>query len=603
MSDKTKSDKSTPEVLDEHGDELIHVPTGQSRLRYLATIGLVLFLLVIFVVADLFQGTMTGGGGRTDEVYMTWTDPVDQSEQSVTESEFFETARFLSTMNAFSVYAPDSLLFGEPDPNRRRRGEPEESDVASFIIYEKIAKDAGVAVSDDEHKAFLRGRFGSKEGLLGAAAQARMGAAEVADGARRVERVSKLRGLMLTALGIPDPAAVVKTWAESRPEFKFEAVSVNREDFIATAESETPDDETLTTWFRERPEFEQRRLWSEERVVAKVAYLDLDGEVDTTALLEAFPAPEGVDLDQQAQSYFSQFRTTRFRVPEEVQASLPSEEGEADAPKKLFYDFEDVEAQVRAEAPVHAALSDFVTSLQDRAAEGEEIDLQREAEGLGLSVIAMDEAGMTRQEMTEAEIWGSPQVASQLAFSEAGSVIPRVTATESGLVLGQVTKKIERAEPPFEDIRDDVAKSWAEERAAELAIESLDYLRQTLATKPEDVELADWQPEISWDDLRKGAGEAGYTVYDRPWLERSQFPEGQTFQTAGPVDKYITISPMLYDMEEGTVGPAAKSTDGSQAFLVRFGGQREKDTSEIDAGTVLNLRRQTAGQQQRDFGA
>ena len=34
MSDKT--DKVTPEVLDEHGDELIHVPTGQSRLRYIA---------------------------------------------------------------------------------------------------------------------------------------------------------------------------------------------------------------------------------------------------------------------------------------------------------------------------------------------------------------------------------------------------------------------------------------------------------------------------------------------------------------------------------------------------------------------------------------
>jgi hypothetical protein len=610
MSDTTE--KTTPEVLDEHGDELIHVPTGQSRLRYLATIGLVLFLLIIFVVADLFQSSLTGGGGGSDEIFLTWQDPVDQTKHEVIESEFFESARFLSNMNAFGLYAPLSAIFGEPDPRRRNRPEPSEEDVASFLIFEKMAKDAGIAVSDQEHADFLLSRFGSKQGLINGAAQARTTPRAISDDARRIQRVAKLQGLMLTALDVPDPEAVVKTWQEGRPEYKFQSVSVNRDDFVATAEAEMVEDEALTEWFHARPDFEQRKLYTEEKVVPSIAYLTLDGNFDATKLTEAYPAPEGVDLDQQAQSYFSQFRTTRFKAPKEAETEVETEvetvEGEEAAeepeekPTKLFYDFEEVEEQVRAEAPLHAALTNFVTDLQDRVAEGGTVDLKAEAEALGLTLAEAGEP-MTREEMLTAEGWGSPQIASQLAFSAAGAIIPRVTATEDALVVAQVASKIERAEPPFADIRDEVATMWSEERAAELAVESLDYLRQTLAVKPEDVEAADWKPEVTWENLRKSAGEAGYTVYDRPWLERSALPEGQTFQTASAVDKHLMLTPMIYELEAGTVAPASKSNDGMSAFLVRFDSQRDKDVSEIDANTVFSLRGQASNDQKRAFGA
>ena len=80
-------------------------------------------------------------------------------------------------------------------------------------------------------------------------------------------------------------------------------------------------------------------------------------------------------------------------------------------------------------------------------------------------------------------------------------------------------------------------------------------------------------------------------------------PEGQTFQTATPVNRHLMLTPVVYDMEPGTVGPAAKATDGTSAFLVRYDSQRDKDVSEIDANTVFQLRRQTANEQLRDFGA
>lgn len=599
MSDKTE--KAQPEVLDEHGDELIHVPTGQSRLRYIATIALVLFLLVIFVVADLFQNSLTGGGGGTDEVFLTWQDPADGEAHEVTESEFFETARFLSNMNALGVYTPYSAIFGEQDPKRRSRPDPEEEDVASFLIFEEMAKDAGIAISDQEHTDFLRSRFGSNEGLAMAVQRARTTPLALSTDARRVQRVGKLHGLMFSTLGLPDPNTVVKTWQEGRPEFKFQSVSVTSDDFQATAEAEVPDDETLTAWFHDRPDFEQRKLYTEERVLPKVAYLTLDGSFDATKLNEAYPAPEGVDLDQQAQSYFSQFRTTRFKAPEETKTQEEEDSAEPEEkPAKLFFEFEEVEEQVRAEAPLHAALTSFITDLQDRTAEGETVDLGAEAAELGLTVVEGLEP-MTREEMTSADFWGNAQVSSQLAFSEAGAIIPRVTATEDALVVAQVESKTERAEPPFADIRDEVATMWANERAAELAVESLDYLRQTLAVKPDDVEAEAWTPEIAWADLQSAAGEAGYATYDRPWLERSAMPEGQTFQTASPVNRHLMLTPTVYEMEPGTVSAAAKGTDGKTAFLIRYDGQREKDVSEIDANTVFQLRGQAANQMQREF--
>ena len=601
MSDKTE--KATPEVLDEHGDGLIHVPTGQSRLRYLATIGLVLFLVVIFVVADLFSTTMTGGGGGTDEVFLTWTDPVDASEHAVNETEFFETARLLSTMTYFGVYRPDSLIFGEQDPKKRSRNEPSEQDVASFLVFEEIAKDAGIAVSDEEHTAFLKSRFGSNAGLAQAAANARTTKLAISENSRRIERVNKLRMLMLTTMGLPDPEAVVKTWQESRPEFKFQAISVKRDDFVATAEAETPADEALTEWFHGLQDFEQRKLYSEERVQGTIAYMLMDGEFDATALTAAYPALEGTDVDQQAQSYFSQFRTTRFKAPQEEPAEAEEGAEPQEKPTKLFYDFEEVEEQVRAEAPIHAALTDFVTDLQDKAAAGETVDLKTAAEAFGMTIVEGDEAGWTRADLTAVEIWGGPQIASQLIFAAEGSVLPRVTATEDAFVLAQSVKKLERAEPPFADIRDDVAKMWAEDRAAELAVESLDYLRATLATKPDDVESAAWAPAIEWESLQAGANEASYAVYDRPWLERSSLPEGQTFQTASATDRHLMLTPSVYEMEAGTVAPAAQSSDGTTAFLVRYDGTRMKDESGIDAGTVFQLRGQATQEAQLDFGA
>ncbi|MEM9378846.1 MAG: hypothetical protein AAGB93_02775 [Planctomycetota bacterium] len=623
MSHKSQKADETPAASHEHDDDLIVVPKGQSRLRYLATIGLVLFLLVIFVVADLFQSSMTGGGGRTDEVYITWKDPVDGAEHQVMSSEFLETAqllRMLTRLSNYPLYFPDSLMYGEPDPKASRRMEATEEDVASFFIYEDMARDAGIAVSQAEHVDLLRISFGTSAQLRAAAKQARMTTAQLEDSIRRVERVRKLRDLMVGATSIPDANAVIADWQEQHPEYRFQVASVKRDNFLDQAKTEVVDDEALLAWFRERPQFQQEQLYTEARVVPEVLYVPLgeDAAFDPAKLAEAFPAPEGVDLDEQARNYHRQFMTSRFRVPEDAQeqeeeggesddsAGLDdSEEGQGEpelAPSKLFYEFEEVEEQVRREAPIHAAIVALQTDLQDRAAAGEEIDFAAEAERLGLLRATGPEEGYTREEIGEVEGWGSPSIAGQLIFSVEGTILPRVVVSENAMTLGRVVTKKEREEPPFDQIRDKVADQWAEERAGELAVEALESVRADLAEKPEDVELADWNPVVEVEAFKKRVDEAEYGYYERPWLERFSVPDDD-FATASPADQYVRTAANLFELEAGQLAPAAASRDGSEAFLVRFDAEREKDPSEIDAQTVLQMRQQARMEDRRAFGA
>ena len=273
MSDSTAKE---PEVVDADGDELIHVPTGQSRLRYLATIGLVLFLLIIFVVADLFQTTLTGGSGREDRVAVSWEDPVSGEPTSVISSEFDRTLQFLSVLASTRGYYPPSAAFRDIEAEGPlRRVDVTDEDAAAFLVWEDLADDAGIAIANDEHKDFLKGVFGTNDNLRQFARNAGLTVMSLSQGIRRVQRVVKLQNLILRTQRIPDSAAAVAQWQEDFPEFKFEVVSVKAADFVTQAKDSVPSDEELKAWFAERPAFERQRLFTQPRVVYEAAYVDL----------------------------------------------------------------------------------------------------------------------------------------------------------------------------------------------------------------------------------------------------------------------------------------------------------------------------------------
>ncbi|MDG1049369.1 MAG: hypothetical protein P8M11_08480 [Planctomycetota bacterium] len=589
----------------QHDDDLIVVPEGKSRLRYIATIGLVLFLLIIFVVADTFQASLTGGGGEQDPVYLTWTDPVTGEPEQVLESEFFATSRDLSIASNF-IFRPFSLEFGDPETTRGERGASEE-DVASFLVLEDMALDAGIAISQEEHRALLAGVFGTDAGLRGYATRARMTVEQLEGLIRRCERIQKLQGLMMTAVVVPDPAAIEAEWKEANPLFKFQVVTTKTEPFLDQARSEVLDDEALAAWYHEQPIFRQQTLFTQPTVTPDVAYVPLGegAEFDAAALLAAYPAPEGTDLEEQARSYHVQNRSTRFRVPaDEQKKATIGEDGEAVVPEvpKLFYDLEEVREQVDYEAPIHAAMRALLTDLQDRATAGEELDFAAEAGKFGLTFVAGPDGGFEREAIATQEAWGTPMIAGQLIFAEEGSLLPSVMVSENALTVARSRVKRDREEPPFADIREEVLEMRAEDRSKEIAVETLDGVRLVLAAKPEDVEAADWRPEIGLEEMQKLTSEAGYSIIERDWLTQNAVPNDD-FSTASPVERFLRGNVDMHALEAGQVAPAVASPAGDEVYLVRMEGKKDQAVEEIGAQGLLTARQAARFEDRRAFGA
>ncbi len=591
-----------------HEDDLIVVPEGKSRLRYIATIGLVLFLLVIFVVADTFQSALTGGGGEAkDPVYITWTNPITKAPQEVLESEFQTTARHLSIMSSFGFFGSYSAAFGDPLSLERDSGSPTEEDVASFFVLEAIAISTGVEVSNEEHKDRLRGRFGDAAGLSNGARMARMPVEQLEQIIRRCERVRKVFQQVYLSMLVPDAAAIEAEWLEENPLFKFNVVTTTTDQFKDQARSEAPDDETLTTWFHERPPFEQQALFTPQTVTADVAYVPL-GEgatFDAAALLAAYPAPEGTDVSEQANSYYTANRAARFAVPADQQM-LPTvgEDGEKILPEtpKLFYELEEVQGQVDVEAPIYAAMRAWLTDLQDRRTQGAEIDFAAEAASYGLSFVAGPEGGLERTEIEAQEPWGTPMIAGQLTFAQEGAFLPSVMMGGKSMTVALARAKKDREEPPFADIRDEVLERWATNRSKEIAVEALDGVRLVLAVKPEDMEVADWRPEIDLAELRQLTAEAGYTVVERDWLGQNAVPDDD-FAAATPLQRFLRGNVDMHALEAGQVAPAVASPTSDEVFLVRMEGKKSPPIEEIGALGLLRARQEASSEAFRAMGA
>ncbi|MEZ6016825.1 MAG: hypothetical protein R3F49_17030 [Planctomycetota bacterium] len=390
------------EELD-HQDDLIVAPKGANRTRFILTVILVLFVLVMFVVADLFQYVVGGSSrGGQNPTYVTWRDPVQGADESVNAMDFELTRRLLSQLAYMGLYQPDSYAYSER-ASRRAAPDVTEADVASFLVFEDLAKDAGITTSEKEHRDLLLARFQSGANLVATAREFQMTAKQLEDAIRRVRSVEKLKEFMRTGTRLADPDAMLESWQSQHQQHKFQYTALSTDAFAADAAAETlPDDEALLTWWRTRPPFEQQQLWSEEKTIPQVAWLDLSGSFDATALLEAFPRPEGLDETQLARTYYDRYRAVRFLDP----TPPPTEPGDdtpddADKPSP-YLEFEAVQEDALREARVEASLVDFLADLKERTDKGEEsIDLAVEAAKYGLESYTSPDA-MTRAELAAA---------------------------------------------------------------------------------------------------------------------------------------------------------------------------------------------------------
>jgi hypothetical protein len=201
-------------------------------------------------------------------------------------------------------------------------------------------------------------------------------------------------------------------------------------------------------------------------------------------------------------------------------------------------------------------------------------------------------------------------------------------------VVVRPTERVERALPPFEEIRDDVAELWVEERAPELARERLDALALALREaadedpgdedpgdedageedpgedpaaggdedpEPEDAPFEPFQ--IDRETFVATAEAAGYSVRRRDWFDRTRRNDDPDMDL--PAHKFMQSEFALYQLEAGTVAEPQSDRLGEHVFLFHAEGSRPADISQMRASDYqgsFGLAARSAQAATADFG-
>lgn len=638
----------------EHHEELVHVPKGESKLRFFLLMGLTIFVLIIFVVPSAFLGAL-GGTDQTDEVMMTWTSPGGE-EKELRASEFYQSLRAFDRLRNWGAYFGMQGLERASMPERAR-----------YLLLEDIAKEWGIYVTDREVAQTVLAMFQGDLGLYDGWVSQQRGLSKATFEAtvRRAIRIRRLQELVSAGFAVSDPAKVEEAWKAAHQEYAFDTITVPVEDYLEAARAEIPDDVALRAWFEGLTEFQRRRFQTPERWAVEVAWAPVAEGESYPALVEAYPPGDDVDAETRARNYWNSVSYVRFRRPQPEEGAAAEEggdeagsdggddawptpnqgdgaaEGEAppagaqdegadtgqdagveageppadeaadgadsgeggaeeasadDAPparNPLYFEFDEVREDCLREAPIHAAFQNWMADLRQRVQNGEEIDLAAECARLGLVHQTVDTPKTREEWMADEEHpWAGPQFVALTQRVPAGQLVQSLVLSEAGFAVVRVTERRPPEVPPFEDVRDEVAEAWAQGRAAELAVAALEKVRDLLAERPSDPE-AEFVPNVSAEVFREAASSLGFEVTRRDYRERNApLPDPPDIDPV--TDAYLRGSTHLYLLSPGDVPAAEANRQGTHAFLVRLEGVRDADLSKANPADLENLAVQQA---------
>jgi len=584
-----------------HDDDLVVVPVGQNKKMFFFIMFLMVFVLIIFTVGPYFQQVAGGvfGGGGGAPVGMSWVHPQTGETIEVGYRDFMNEKRALQRMAYIG-------LFRTRDPNNRNNNVTDE-DTAIWLLYEQLAKDAGVEVTEAEVTEYLSAAFQGQQALYQQAARnMAVTPRQIKDEARRFMRASRYQDMLRRGYAIADPAEVTRLWNEQNEVYGFEYVQLDAADYVDEAKSRKVSNEELLEWLHAKPDFEQKKYHTEDKKVVEAAWITLDADFDQAALLAAHPLPEDWNAEEQARSYYNQFSNVRFQ--KEASDEEPAEDAGEDAEpadERLYEDFETVKEQCLAEAPIYRALSDWLASVQTRIDAGETVDLGDAAVEIGAK-FELPETPLGNDELETRAGWGGKYTLGQLSFARAGTFVGRVVVEEDAFVVLRVARIEPGSEPPIAEIRDDLFNDWAKEEAANVAVAKLEALRDSFGDRPGADESADEEetegpelppepeeflPTTTSETFRSVCEAAGFEVVTRPYLARHELPDDD-FDNASAADMFIRVTAPLFELEPGQVPEAQKNFQGTHAFLVRFVDQKPKDITEMKPENLLMLRRE-----------
>ncbi len=563
-------DPKSPEHLAhevEQEVETIHVPRGKSRARYVMTIGLLVFILVIFVVSDLFQGMFARRGGSGPEgPFMEWNHP-RLGTRSVGARDFVLERRRVEDF--YRVLGVD---------RRQLRDLTSDDNIARTLILDELAQEAGVEFTDSELRALIKERFTDAATYKQILEAVRVTPTDFQEVLRRMMRVQRYEQSLAELVAQPDAAEIEKNWKEQHKQHSLEVVTFPASSDDPEVALNLPDDAGFAAWYDGLDATRKRQLfaaqWKPERAAAELAYFAFEGG-DATALIARYPRPEGTDLDQLARDFHSQFAHLRFRRPEEKTDA-------ADARERLYFTFDEVADRARVEAQAHAAMLDWSNDLRSRIAAGTEVDLAGEAVALGVAY-SREATPKSQLEWSAAPELGGPVLSDSVMRASRGDRFISAMVTEKQIVLGRVIERLEAGAPPYSEVADAVIVEWRKDKAQELARARAGKLVE--ACKPPIVEGVQSQPIADAETFAVKAAELGAAVESTGWIDQSKLPV-DVAPEEGHLQHFLRELKLgarsaLTSIPDAVMGPYT-STDKTRVFVARYIGSRDAPEVRIE---------------------
>jgi hypothetical protein len=564
-------------------DEIIHVPEGKSRTRWILLILLLILTLTTFTVGDQLVTTLSGE--RRSNTYMTWNHPEDGLQQ-VSPDEYGNLMRSINMV--YGMLGSDL------------RDEQAREVTTSTIILSALAHRAGVAFTDAELGNFILNRFGNKANYDAIRQGYRMQVKEFESTLRRILIAERYKVMLASTFETPDPQEIEKSWKTQHVEHAFDYIELPVSSVLEEAKTTPLSDEELQKYFDGLPQPRKDSFRTPEKISADVIGIPYDMGLNPELLFAKYPkAADPVVLETKGRQFYDNFRFSRYRKDRLDTDKPPA--GEMD----LIKPFDEIKDQAMHDAAIYESLLSWIKDMQTRAQNGENIDMSQESQILGLGMRRVDPVqdqaawnAIQNHEFisyyTPSSLFnGGPDVA-------AGKLYPAPILDEKAFTVVKVLAKEDPMLPPFDQLRDKLKEEVWANKAKDLAKSKLEALRDQFGTRPAPVEgqlAPTFMPTAEEQRFYEVARAAGYGASLRDYKER--FPTGN--DAPQPIDIFLRSQATAYTEPAGTVTAAATDFEGKSAYLIRVRGSRDPDVSRMKPSEISMLTNTAKMTAQSDF--
>jgi hypothetical protein len=544
----------------EHEGDVIVVPKGSSRARFIMTALLAMLVLTTFTVSGEVIDVLTGRN-RAKNAYMTWRRSNGQVED-IKASDFLIIKQNLSKVQA--------LLSGG-----RTSRDHDDSQTARHILADQLAQEAGIDVTDAEMAKTILAIFGSPDMYKRRLADYRTSALEFEQTLRSMLRVRRYEMLLAQSFTTPDPKDVEKQWKESHQEYSLDTIELPTERFAAEAAAACPAGDELKGWFDGLSETEKStfRLQLEAKTSAEFSWFLLEHASSPERLLAKYPRPETENADDVARTWYEANKNLLYRKPGLPPGKTPAADD--------YLPFDEVKDRARAEGIVNQSMLDWLNGMKLREEKGEKIILQQEGSEMGLAY-RQEVTPHTRAEWAGAMMAWSGKGAVESMFDPAsgvGKILPDVNVDPKGLFVGRLLDRQESRMPAFEEVRDKVRDGWIKKKKGELALAKLEELRAKFSTGPDPADAtSQLSVEADAAKFQGAAQELGLELKAQDWFDATARVKPGS---ATPFSQFLRRAAGRYGSTVGAIAKPEMSADHATAWLARVAGKRDPDPARM----------------------